>query len=221
MTSDSQEFVMRVVFTTIRCSHWSIGRLFRLKRACKTEAYRRICLCISVGYKAFCFAGLFLRASTSGARDFRMIRAFACASSASLSVCFCFGRHRKGCGVMKKVNRNNGDIDVTTVGGRIKKLRTDLGMSQEELGFALHMEGKSVIYGYESNRRGISGDILVDLARILHSTPEYIMNGESPAEEDPYISAVVAIMREMKSDADRKVALEHVKLVKLLADNDR
>ncbi|WP_035799325.1 helix-turn-helix domain-containing protein [Butyrivibrio sp. NC3005] len=122
---------------------------------------------------------------------------------------------------MKKGNRNNGVIDVTTVGGRIKKLRTDLGMSQEELGFALHMEGKSVIYGYESNRRGISGDILVDLARILHSTPEYIMNGESPAEEDPYISAVVAIMREMKSDADRKVALEHVKLVKLLADNDR
>lgn len=122
---------------------------------------------------------------------------------------------------MKKGNRNNGVIDVTTVGGRIKKLRTDLGMSQEELGFTLHMEGKSVIYGYESNRRGISGDILVDLARILHSTPEYIMNGESPAEEDPYISAVVAIMREMKSDADRKVALEHVKLVKLLADNDR
>jgi transcriptional regulator with XRE-family HTH domain len=122
---------------------------------------------------------------------------------------------------MKKGNRNNGVIDVTTVGGRIKKLRTDLGMSQEELGFALHMEGKSVIYGYESNRRGISGDILVDLARILHSTPEYIMNGESSAEEDPYISAVVAIMREMKSDADRKVALEHVKLVKLLADNDR
>lgn len=26
--------------------------------------------------------------------------------------------------IMKKVNRNNGTIDVTTVGGRIKKLRT-------------------------------------------------------------------------------------------------
>ena len=119
---------------------------------------------------------------------------------------------------MKKGNRNNGVIDVTTVGGRIKKLRTDLGMSQEELGFALHMEGKSVIYGYESNRRGISGDILVDLARILHSTPEYIMNGESPADEDPYISAVVAIMKGLKSDMARKIALEHVKLVSMLSD---
>ena len=75
-----------------------------------------------------------------------------------------------------------------------------MGMSQEELGFALHMEGKSVIYGYESNRRGISGDILVDLAKLLHSTPEYIMNGESPADEDPDISAVVSLMKGMKTD---------------------
>ena len=34
---------------------------------------------------------------------------------------------------MKKVNRNNRAIDVTTVGGRIKKLRTDAGYTQEEL----------------------------------------------------------------------------------------
>ena len=88
-----------------------------------------------------------------------------------------------------------------------------MGMSQEELGFALHMEGKSVIYGYESNRRGISGDILVDLAKLLHSTPEYIMNGESPADEDPYISAVVSLMKGMKTDKRRRIALEHIKIV--------
>ena len=35
--------------------------------------------------------------------------------------------------IMKKVNRNNRAIDVTTVGGRIKKLRTDAGYTQEEL----------------------------------------------------------------------------------------
>ena len=33
---------------------------------------------------------------------------------------------------MKKVNRNNRAIDVTTVGGRIKKLRTDAGFTQED-----------------------------------------------------------------------------------------
>ena len=35
--------------------------------------------------------------------------------------------------IMKKVNKNNGVIDVTTVGGRIKKLRTDAGFTQEQL----------------------------------------------------------------------------------------
>lgn len=43
---------------------------------------------------------------------------------------------------MKKVNRNNRAIDVTTVGGRIKKLRTDAGFTQEELAIELHLEGK-------------------------------------------------------------------------------
>ena len=71
----------------------------------------------------------------------------------------------------------------------------------------------SVGHGYESNRRGISGDILVDLAKLLHSTPEYIMNGESPADEDPYISAVVSLMKGMKTDKRRRIALEHIKIV--------
>ena len=31
--------------------------------------------------------------------------------------------------IMKKVNRNNGAIDVTIFGGRIKKLRTDVGFT--------------------------------------------------------------------------------------------
>lgn len=181
----------RVVFTTDRCSK-GVRHLFRLKRACKTEAYWRIRICVSAGL-SICFAELF----------------YFCAL-------FRFASVLEGTGkgvAMKKVNRNNGAIDVTTVGGRIKKLRTEMGMSQEELGFALHMEGKSVIYGYESNRRGISGDILVDLAKLLHSTPEYIMNGESPADEDPYISAVVSLMKGMKTDKRRRIALEHIKIV--------
>ncbi len=191
MTSGIQEFVKRVVFTTDRCSK-GIRHLFRLKRACKTEAYWKIRICVSAGL-SICFAVLF----------------YFCAL-------FRFASVLEGTGkgvAMKKVNRNNGAIDVTTVGGRIKKLRTEMGMSQEELGFALHMEGKSVIYGYESNRRGISGDILVDLAKLLHSTPEYIMNGESPADEDPYISAVVSLMKGMKTDKRRRIALEHIKIV--------
>ena len=62
--------------------------------------------------------------------------------------------------------------------------------------FVINKDGyKSVIYEYESNRRGINGDILIDRAKVLNTTPEYIMNGTSPAEEDPYISAVMVLLK--------------------------
>ena len=122
---------------------------------------------------------------------------------------------------MGKSNKNNAAIDITTVGGRIKKLRTDLEMSQEELGWALNMEGKSVIYGYESNRRGISGDILINLAKVLHTTPEYIMYGTTFLEEDCYTSSVISLMKKMKTVNARKVALEHIKLVVMMEKKNR
>ena len=69
---------------------------------------------------------------------------------------------------MKKVNRNNGAIDVTTVGGRIKKLRTDAGFTQEELAIELHLEGKSAISSYETNSRGVSAEMVLcqDLVQV-------------------------------------------------------
>ena len=70
--------------------------------------------------------------------------------------------------IMKKVNRNNGTIDVTTVGGRIKKLRTDAGYTQEELAARLHLEGKSAISNYENNSRGVSAEMLTQLSRLFH-----------------------------------------------------
>ena len=119
---------------------------------------------------------------------------------------------------MGKSNKNNAAIDITTVGGRIKKLRIDLGMTQEELGWALNMEGKNVIYGYESNRRGLSGDVLVDLAKVLYTTPEYIMYGTTFLEEDCYTSSVISLMKKMKTVNARKVALEHIKLVAMMEE---
>ena len=110
------------------------------------------------------------------------------------------------------------DIDTSTVGGRIKYLRKQRGMSQEQLGWALGLEGKSAIYGYESNRRGLSGDILIELARILCTTPEYIMDGTASAEEDQYILAAIKLMKEMKTDKARKAALEHIRLVKMMEE---
>ena len=42
--------------------------------------------------------------------------------------------------------------DTTTVGGRIRQLREDSRMSQAKLAEALHLENKSSVSRYESNR---------------------------------------------------------------------
>ena len=90
MTSGIQEFVKRVVFTTDRCSK-GVRHLFRLKSACKTEAYWKIRICVSEGFSS-CFAALF----------------YFCALFRFVSVLEGTGK-----GVaMKKVNRNNEAIQA-------------------------------------------------------------------------------------------------------------
>lgn len=57
--------------------------------------------------------------------------------------------------------------------------------------------------------------MLVELARVLHTTPEYIMTGSEP-DEDPYVIEAAALIRSLKSDKAKKAALEHIKLVAMM-----
>ena len=194
MTSGIQEFVKRVVFTTDRCSK-GVRHLFRLKRACKTEAYWRIRICVSAGL-SICFAVLF----------------YFCAL-------FRFASVLEGTGkgvAMKKVNRNNEVIDVTTVGGRIKKLRTDAGFTQEELAIELHLEGKSAISNYENNSRGVSAEMLTQLSRLFHVSADYILNGDSPDNLDPIVNEAIEILNNLKTDKAKKSALEMLRQIQIL-----
>lgn len=194
MTSGIQEFVKRVVFTTDRCSK-GVRHLFRLKRACKTEAYWKIRICVSAGL-SICFAVLF----------------YFCAL-------FRFASVLEGTGkgvAMKKVNRNNGVIDVTTVGGRIKKLRTDAGFTQEELAIELHLEGKSAISNYENNSRGVSAEMLMQLSRLFHVSADYILNGDSPDNLDPIVNEAIEILNNLKTDKAKKSALELLRQIQIL-----
>lgn len=194
MTSGIQEFVKRVVFTTNRCSK-GVRHLFRLKRACKTEAYWKIRICVSAGL-SICFAVLF----------------YFCAL-------FRFASVLEGTGkgvAMKKVNRNNGAIDVTTVGGRIKKLRTDAGFTQEQLALELHLEGKSAISNYENNSRGVSAEMLTQLSRLFHVSADYILNGDSPDNLDPIVNEAIEILNNLKTDKAKKSALEMLRQIQIL-----
>lgn len=117
---------------------------------------------------------------------------------------------------MKNINKNNGVIDVTTVGGRIKKLRTDAGFTQSELAIRLHLEGKTAISNYENNSRGISAEMLNQLCSLFHVTADYIVNGDTSDNFDPIINEAVEILNNLKTDKEKKSALEILKQIQAL-----
>lgn len=63
------------------------------------------------------------------------------------------------------------------VGDRIKELRIQKGMSQEELAKAVGFSSKTSINKIESNERGVRADYLVSIATVLGTTPTYLLTG--------------------------------------------
>ena len=119
---------------------------------------------------------------------------------------------------MKKVNKNNGVIDVTTVGGRIKKLRTDAGYTQEQLAEMLHLEGKSAISNYENNSRGVSAEMLTQLSRLFHVSADYILNGDAPDNLDPIVNEAIEILNNLKTEKAKQSALAMLRQIQILED---
>lgn len=103
---------------------------------------------------------------------------------------------------MKKKN----EIDTTTVGGRIQKLREENNMTQAALAEELHLENKSSISRYESNRSTPTPELFVEMARIFGTTTDYILSGEMPARSLKLMQAE-AILQSMKLDKTLDAAI--------------
>lgn len=119
---------------------------------------------------------------------------------------------------MKKVNKNNRVIDVTTVGGRIKKLRTDACFTQEQLAEKLHLEGKSAISNYENNSRGVSAEMLTQLSHLFHVSADYILNGDVPDNLDPIVNEAIEILNNLKTEKAKQSALAMLRQIQILED---
>ncbi len=118
--------------------------------------------------------------------------------------------------IMRKVNKNNGIIDTATVGGRIKKLRTDAGLTQEQLAEKLHLEGKSAISNYENNSRGVSAEMLTQLSVLFHISADYILNGDTPDNLDPIVNEAIEILNNLKTDKAKQSALAMLRQIQIL-----
>lgn len=124
------------------------------------------------------------------------------------------GRHRKGAGM----NQKNTGIDTTTMGGRIRALRLLKGWSQEELGFRIGVNNKSVISFYENNSRAVSLPVLQMLSEEFGTTLDYLVNGTEPAlnEMDPDILLTIKLLKELKTEKGRKAVIEYIRLVRMM-----
>ena len=121
----------------------------------------------------------------------------------------------KGAGKVQKMKKN--EIDTRTVGGRIKYLRKQLGMGQEKLAERLHLENRSSISSYETNRRGLSGELAVAMAQELQTTTDYLLNGTEA--EDAFVEEAMCLIKKVKTEGGKKAVLKQIETI-LMMENE-
>ena len=95
-----------------------------------------------------------------------------------------------------------------TIGTRIKECRKEMGLSQEALAELLYMK-KNTICRYEKDEHDIPSSSLVAIAKALHTTPNYLLLGES--EEESWMEDALQVLCSIKDSAMRKLALKQLK----------
>lgn len=77
-------------------------------------------------------------------------------------------------------------IDTSTIGGRIKELRTKRGMSQTVLADRL-LINKSVVSRWESGKRIPCEDVVKQIADVFEVSSDYISFGNDHRENNEYL----------------------------------
>ncbi len=67
--------------------------------------------------------------------------------------------------------------NVATIGGRLKALREDKKLSQEQLAKELHLGSRSMISQFENETRALTIDTLLEYSRFFNVTTDWILKG--------------------------------------------
>lgn len=97
-----------------------------------------------------------------------------------------------------------------TIGGRIRKKRLALGLSQEELAEQMNVTA-ALISNYENNKVDIKLSVLRELAFYLKTSVAYLADGDP--EVDPEIKNLIRIYTLIGKENVKKVAVEQMKLL--------
>ena len=97
-----------------------------------------------------------------------------------------------------------------TLGQRIKAQRIRIGMTQEELAEILYLK-KSTISYYENDKKEMKASNLSELARALHTTPDYLLGFEE--RKDPFEKEALSLLQSITDDKVRAILLAQIKAV--------
>ena len=105
----------------------------------------------------------------------------------------------------------NKNIDLPTVGGRIKAKRIEAGMTQEQLAEKLYVKF-SMISRYESAKSNLSVDTLKEIAEALGCSAAYLIEGvELELSEEE--KELIKIFKSLNRDEVRKAAMEQLRIL--------
>jgi len=102
------------------------------------------------------------------------------------------------------------NTELNTIGKRIKACRKEIGYSQEELAEILYMK-KSTISAYENDVHDISCLVLMEIAKALYVSPEYLLVGN--CVNDSWTKNVMLLAKEITDDKMRKLLIEQMKSI--------
>ena len=94
-----------------------------------------------------------------------------------------------------------------TLGERIREQRTLMQMTQEELAEELCVK-KSTVSMYENDKVDIKGSILIELSKVLNTSPNYLL-GQEDSDED--LMELVSIYKSLKNPKIRQIALAQIR----------
>lgn len=106
--------------------------------------------------------------------------------------------------------------NTNTMGNRIRTQRKKIGMTQEQLAEAIYTK-KATISAYENDRIDIKSSIVVELAKVLQCSVSFLMEGNKMKQE---YDELVYVFGKIKSQQIRKVALEQMKILAMMNENE-
>lgn len=96
------------------------------------------------------------------------------------------------------------------VGSRIRECRKALGLSQEALAELLYMK-KSTICKYENDQHDIPSSIIVELSKMLNTTPNYLLCGNE--SEEYWVEEMVRLFGRIKEPKYKELAKKQLELI--------